>query len=353
MDLSDFQYDLPENLIGQKAIEPRDSCKLLVVDRLHHSLSHHIFRDLTNLLDSNTVLVINDTKVFPARLYGQKNTGGKIEVLLLKQTGLDTYRCLVKGKVNPQTSITFTKDLSAEVISIEKGGEVNIRFNVSGIDLIEKIDKCGKTPLPPYIHSNAKEETLRQQYQTVYASEKGSAAAPTAGLHFTDELLSDLENKGVEIERVTLHVGLGTFKPVTTEQIISKTLHTESFYLNQSVADRLNNAKKLGKKIIAVGTTSCRLLETLTDEKGIIHSGQGETNIFIQPGYKFRFVDGLITNFHLPSTSLLMLVSALALEPNTSDKFVSFKESLIGKAYLEAIKNEYKFFSFGDSMLIL
>ncbi len=353
MDLADFHYDLPDNLIGQTAIEPRDSCKLLVVDRRHHTLSHHIFRDLTQILDSNTVLVINDTKVFPARLYGHKDTGGKIEILLLKQIRLDTYRGLVRGKVKLQTQINISQEFRCSVESIESDGEVILQFNVGGISLLEKIDEYGKTPLPPYIHSQAKEQTLRQQYQTVYAREKGSAAAPTAGLHFTETLLASLEAKGIEIVRVTLHVGLGTFKPVTPKQVASKTLHTESFYLSPENAQKLNNAKELGKKIIAVGTTSCRLLETLANKKGFLRAGGGETDIFIQPGYKFKFIDGLITNFHLPSTSLLMLVSALTLEPNTVDKITTFAESLMGKAYQEAIKNEYKFFSFGDAMLIV
>jgi S-adenosylmethionine:tRNA ribosyltransferase-isomerase len=353
MNLSDFHYDLPEVLIGQKAIEPRDSCRLLIVDRESHSISHHVFFDLLNILDSNTVLVINDTKVFPARLFGHKETGGKIEVLLLKQTELDSYRCLVRGKVSEGTKILFTEDFQGEVSSIEDSGEVNISFNVSGVALIEMIDKEGKTPLPPYIHSSENETKLRKQYQTVYAREKGSAAAPTAGLHFTQQLLDSLVNIGVEIEKVTLHVGLGTFKPVTEEQVATKTLHSETFFLDEDVASRLNKAKKNGKRIIAVGTTSCRLLETLSDEEGIIHAGQGETNIFIQPGYKFKFVSGLITNFHLPSTSLLMLVSALTLAPNTQEELVSFKESLIGQAYTEAVKKEYKFFSFGDAMMIV
>ena len=353
MNLTDFNYILPENLIGQKAIEPRDSCRLLVVDRQNKNISHHIFSDLDNILDKNTVLVLNDTKVFPARLFGHKDTGGKIEVLLLKQTSIDSYRCLVRGKVKQDTKLVFSDDFYGLVTSIEEDGEVNITFNVSGIELIEKIDKEGKTPLPPYIHSDEKETNLRQQYQTVYAREKGSAAAPTAGLHFTDKLLNDLNNKGVEIEKVTLHVGLGTFKPVTDEQVATQTLHSESFYISEESANKLNQAKKDGKKIIAVGTTSARLLETLSDEEGIIHPGQGETKIFIQPGYKFKFVDGLITNFHLPSTSLLMLVSALTLSPNTQEEFLNFQESLIGKAYQEAIKEEYKFFSFGDAMLVI
>lgn len=353
MNLADFSYELPENLIGQIAIEPRDSCRLMVIDRKTKQITHHIFLDLAEILDQNYVLVINDTKVFPARLFGHKDTGGKIEILLLKQTTINSYRCLVKGKVKVNTILIFNSDFQGQVTSLEEDGEVNVTFNVSGVDLMEKIDKEGKTPLPPYIHSEEKETNLRQQYQTVYAREKGSAAAPTAGLHFTNNLLNKLAQKGIEIEKVTLHVGLGTFKPVTPEQVANKTLHTESFFLDEDVACRLNEAKKAGKKIIAVGTTTCRLLETLADAEGILHAGQGETNIFIQPGYKFKFIDCLITNFHLPSTSLIMLVSALTLAPNTSENFKNFENSLIGQAYLEAVKEKYKFFSFGDSMLIL
>lgn len=353
MNLIDFHFDLPDKLIGQKAIEPRDSCRLLVIDRESNQITHHLFSDLPELLSKNTVLVINDTKVFPARLFGKKYTGGKIEVLLLKQTGIDSFRCLVKGKVKPNTKIGFANDFTGTVLSIEEDGEVNIAFNVSGIDLIDKIDRVGKTPLPPYIHSQESENKLRQQYQTVYAREKGSAAAPTAGLHFTDELLKKVRKRGVQIEKATLHVGLGTFKPVTEEQIASRTLHEEYYLLDKVTAERLNQAKNQGKKVVAIGTTSCRLLETLTDSSGLIHSGEGETDIFIQPGYKFKFVDGLITNFHLPETSLLMLVTALVCFPNSPFRLTSFQESLIGKAYKEAIKNKYKFFSFGDAMMIL
>jgi S-adenosylmethionine:tRNA ribosyltransferase-isomerase len=352
MNLADFNFDLPERLIGQKAIEPRDSCRLLVLDRQSNRISHHIFTDLENILDKNTVLVLNDTKVFPARLFGTKDTGGKTEILLLKQTAIDSFEAIGKGKLKIGTVIHFSPDLFGQITSSVEG-EINLRFNQKGVALIEQIDLLGKTPLPPYIHSMAKEKDLREQYQTVYAREKGSAAAPTAGLHFTDGLLKKLEKNGVEIEKVTLHVGLGTFKPVTDEQVSSKTLHTESYYLKEDVAKRLNHAKTKGKKIIAVGTTSCRLLESLADERGILHSGQGETDIFIQPGYKFKFVDGLITNFHLPSTSLLMLVSALTLIPNTKEALKNFHDSPIGKAYSEAVKNRYKFFSFGDAMLVL
>jgi len=352
MNLLDFYYDLPDNLIGQKAIEPRDKCRLLILDRYTKQITHKYFSDLVAILDKNTVLVLNDTKVFPARLFGTKDTGGKTEILLLKQLSLDSYSAIGKGKFKIGTIINFSPDFFGEITYVNDG-EINIRFNQNGTQLIEKIDQLGKTPLPPYIHSEVKEKDLRTQYQTVYAKEKGSAAAPTAGLHFTDKLLKDLEDKEVSIEKVTLHVGLGTFKPVTTEQVLSKTLHSESYILSEKVAASLNKAKSEGKKIVAVGTTSCRLLESLANKEGSIHPGQGETNIFIQPGYRFKFVDGLITNFHLPSTSLLMLVTALTLYPNTSEELKNFLDSRIGKAYQEAIKEKYKFFSFGDAMLII
>ena len=332
MNLSDFNYDLPGRLIGQEAIEPRDSCKLMVLDKKSGIISHLIFRDLVNLLDDRFVLVLNDTKVFPARLFGHKESGGKIEVLLLKQLSPNTFTCILRGKIKDNQKLTFSNNLSATI----NQGVIN--FNLSGPGLLSILDDLGKTPLPPYIHSTESEEKLREQYQTIYARERGSAAAPTAGVHFTPELLENLKNKDVQIEYLTLHVGLGTFKPVTSQQIKSKILHTEEFFISQETAGRLNFAKAQGKKIIAVGTTTCRVLESQTDENGQLKSGRGETNIFIQPGYQFKFIDGLITNFHLPSTSLLMLVNSL---------------TNVMPAYEEAIKHQYKFFSFGDAMLIL
>ena len=360
MVLTDFHFDLPPELIGQEAIEPRDSCKLLVVDREDQSLTHHHFSDLTDLLDSDCVLVLNDTKVFPARLFGTKTSGGKVEVLLLKQISLDTFECIARGKLKVGQNLDFGSDLSGVILTKDKEGQINLRFNLSGTNLIARVDELGQTPLPPYIHSHTAETELREKYQTVYAREKGSAAAPTAGLHFTESLLAKLAEKEIQIEKITLHVGLGTFKPVTEEQVTAKTLHSESFWLTPEVADRLNQAKKEGKKIIAVGTTSCRVLETQSDDSGMLTAGVGETNIFIQPGYRYKFVDGLITNFHLPGTSLLMLVSALVSAPNSPASpaggpitFKDFQTSLIGRAYQEAIENNYKFFSFGDAMLIL
>lgn len=353
MNLTDFHFDLPKELIGQEPSEPRDSCRLLVVDRENQTLTHRTFRDLLTLLDTNTVLVLNDTKVFPARLFGTKVSGGKVEILLLKQTSLNSFLCIGRGKLKLNQVLYFGLGLEGAVLSKDEEGEINLHFNFSGPELLFKLDELGKTPLPPYIHSTADEKDLREDYQTVYARKKGSAAAPTAGLHFTTGLLSELANRGVQIEKITLHVGLGTFKPVTAEQIRAKSLHSESFWVSEETASRLNEAKKVGKKILAVGTTTCRVLESQSDESGTLLAGEGETNIFIQPGYKYKFVDGLITNFHLPETSLLMLVTALVTFPNATPLFANFKDSLIGRAYAEAITKRYKFFSFGDAMLIL
>ncbi|OGD81389.1 tRNA preQ1(34) S-adenosylmethionine ribosyltransferase-isomerase QueA [Candidatus Collierbacteria bacterium RIFOXYD1_FULL_40_9] len=340
MYLSDFDYLLPPEVIAHTPTEPRDTCKLLVLDKNSGIISHLIFRDLLDLLNENFVLVLNDTKVFPARLFGKKDTGGKFECLLLKQTNQSSYLSLVRGRVKLGQKIIFTKDFTAEITNKLPDGEVELSFSKKGVDLLEEIDKNGKSPLPPYIHSEDKEKDLREMYQTVYAKYQGSAAAPTAGLHFTKELLEKLKDKGVQIEYLTLHVGLGTFKPVTKQQIDDKKLHKENYILTEPVASRLNQAKQKDKKIIAVGTTTTRTLESLSNKKGELFAGEGETDIFIQPGYKFKFVDGLITNFHLPQTSLLMLVSALS------------NKEIILNAYNQAVNNKYKFFSFGDAMLI-
>ncbi len=351
MQLSNFEYKLPQELISQKAIEPRDSCKLMVLNKAVDSINHHIFSDLLSILDTNTVLVLNNTKVFPARLFGKKETGGKAEVLLLNRLSPDSFTCLVRGKTKNNQRILFSDVLTGEIVKGEE--EIKIVFNIANNELLNEIDKIGITPLPPYIHSEESETNLRSQYQTVYAKEKGSAAAPTAGLHFTDNLLETLKNKGVQIEYVTLHVGLGTFKPVTVSQVENRVLHKERFSISESTAKSLNQAKSEGKRIVAVGTTTCRLLESQSSEDGVLSYGEGETDIFIQPGYKFKFVDGLITNFHLPSTSLLMLVTALSTFPNSEKPFKDFQNSLIGRAYEEAVKRKYQFFSFGDAMLVL
>jgi len=352
MDLDQFNYDLPDNLIGQTAIEPRDSCRLLVFNRHDGSINHRIFSDLVSILDDSCVLVLNDTKVFPARLFGKKYTGGKVQLLLLKQISPDTYTA-IGTNLKKGNRVTFENSLEATILSKDDAGEMQVRFNCAGPDLWEKIDQLGTTPLPHYIASGEDETNLRDQYQTVYAKERGSSAAPTAGLHFTNRLLSDLSKRGIQIENVTLHVGLGTFRYPTQEQIKQKTLHSEWGSISPDTAARLSQAKKQGKKIITVGTTSCRLLETMSDKSGKISAGAGETDIFIQPGYQFKFVDGLITNFHLPKTSLLMLVSALTTSSVSPTRLVNFSDSPIGLAYQEAIKEKYKFFSFGDAMLII
>lgn len=353
MNITDFSYELPSELVGNKAIEPRDSCKLMVLNPDSNMISHHIFSELEGLLDQKCVLVLNDTKVFPARLFGRKDSGGRTEVLLLRQISKESYLAIGKGHLRVGQSIIFNDHLQAKITNKNFDGEIVLQFNLSNSELLQAIDKHGFTPLPPYITGQDDELSLRQQYQTVYAQKQGSAAAPTAGLHFTDDLLQKLKDKGVEIEKITLHVGLGTFKPVSDEQVLERKLHAEEYFIESDVANRLNFAKRQGKKIIAVGTTTARTLESQTNEEGLLLSGRGETSIFIQPGYKFKFVDGLITNFHLPKTSLLMMVSALVSAPNSSKPFTTFQSSLIGQAYDQAISHQYKFFSFGDAMLII
>lgn len=353
MNLSDFKFDLPKSLIANSPVEPRDECKLLVVNRSNNTLGHCYFFELAEFLREGDVLVLNDTKVFPARLYGKKDSGGKVEVLLLRQVNIDAFVCLGRGKLKQNQIINFDEDLTAIVVAKNEDGDLTLKFNKQSLELLQIFEKIGHTPLPPYIQNNSSEKLVRDQYQTVYARENGSAAAPTAGLHFTQKLLKKLEKSKIQIEKVTLHVGLGTFKPVTAEQIVEKKLHSEWYEIDDKVAQRLNQAKQDGRRIIAVGTTSCRVLETATDVNGVIHGQSGETDIFIQPGYKFKTVQGLITNFHLPETSLLMLVTTFVSSPNTSTKYENFSNSLIGKAYQTAIENKYRFFSFGDSMIIL
>ena len=341
MSLHDYYYDLPEELIAQDPLEDRSSSRLMVLDKNTGEIEHHIFKDIIDYLNPNDCLVINDTKVIPARLYGSKvGTDAKIEVLLLKRKENDVWETLVKPgkKCKPGTVISFGDGiLTGEVIDVVEEGNRLIKFTYEGI-FEEVLDKLGEMPLPPYIHESLKEN---DRYQTVYAKYEGSAAAPTAGLHFTDELLKKIEEKGVKIANVTLHVGIGTFRPVKEENIEEHDMHSEHFYIKQEDVDKINKTKKNGKKVIAVGTTSCRVLETIADEKtGLVKATEGDTNIFIYPGYRFKCLDGLITNFHLPESTLLMLVSALA------------GREYILKAYNEAVRQEYKFFSFGDAMFI-
>lgn len=355
MKTSLFDYKLPENLIANAPISPRDHSKLMVINRINKTLVHKHFYDLADIFTGNDVLVFNQTKVFPARLIGQKPTGGKIEILLTKQLSSNTWQAIFKGSLKSSSDILFP-NAQAKILEV-KDNEVKLHFDVN--DFWEWLYAYGQTPLPPYIKNKSSENKIRIQYQTVYAKNQGSIAAPTAGFHFTNKLLDKLKNKGTQLEYVTLHVGLGTFLPVKTDEIEKHKMHSEYFSLEQNTATRLNNAKKQGKRIISVGTTTTRVLESCATTKGKLEAKTGKTNIFIYPPYKFRFVDSLITNFHLPHSTLLALVSALVSYPNLPDgrlvlpKFVSFKKSLMGKAYKEAIREKYRFYSFGDSSIIL
>ena len=340
MMVEEFDFDLPEELIAQTPLEKRDESRMLVLDKKTGEIEHKIFFDLVDLLNKGDVLVLNDTKVMPARLYGVKEeTDAAIEVLMLKDTGNDTWECLCKPakRVKLDTVISFGDGLlKARCVDIKDEGIRLFKLEYEGI-LYEILDKLGEMPLPPYIHEKLED---KDRYQTVYAKNVGSAAAPTAGLHFTKELLEALKEKGVEIEYVTLHVGLGTFRPVSVENINDHVMHSEFYQMSKDTADRLTKAKAEGRRIISVGTTSTRTLETIMSLYGEFRECSGWTNIFIYPGYEFKAIDALITNFHLPKSTLVMLVSALAGREN------------ILNAYKEAIKERYRFFSFGDSMFI-
>ena len=340
MKTSDFAYDLPEELIAQDPLEKRDASRLLLLDKNTGERRHTSFHHIMDYLTPVVLLVINDTKVIPARLMGQrKESGGKVEVLLLKRKSEDVWETLVRPgkKARPGMRLTFGDGLlQGEVLELVEEGNRLIRFHYEGI-FEEILDRLGEMPLPPYITHKLKE---KNRYQTVYARYEGSAAAPTAGLHFTDELLEEIEDMGVGIARVTLHVGLGTFRPVKVEDVAEHHMHREYYRVTEETASAINETKRRGGRVICVGTTSCRTIESVTDEAGIVHSGEGETGIFIYPGYQFRATDCLITNFHLPESTLLMLVSALA-----------GKENILA-AYEEAVRDKYRFFSFGDAMFI-
>lgn len=339
MKTEDFDYDLPENLIAQTPLEKRDEARLLVLDKVTGDIEHKKFKDIVDLLDSNDVLVLNDTKVIPARLIGTKeDTNAVIELLMLKNTKDNIWECLTRPakRIKVGTVVNFSDKLKAKCIEVRDEGIRIFELIYDGI-LYEILDSLGEMPLPPYIHEKLYDKDL---YQTVYAKNIGSAAAPTAGLHFTKELLSKIEEKGVTICYVTLHVGLGTFRPVNVEDVTKHVMHSEYYCMNSKTADILNEAKKNGKRIISVGTTSTRTLESIIKKYGCFKECSGETNIFIYPGYKFEAIDALITNFHLPKSTLVMLVSALAGKDN------------IMNAYKEAIAKEYRFFSFGDGMFI-
>lgn len=337
MKTEDFDYVLPEELIAQTPLKDRSSSKLLVMDRFTGKLEHKHFSDIKEYLKAGDVLVINDTKVIPARLMGSKvDTKAVIELLLLKDLGSDSWECLSRPqkRLHVGSIIKFSDELSAEVTEILPDGITHVKLLYNGI-LLEILDRLGEMPLPPYIHEKLKE---KDRYNTVYAKVEGSAAAPTAGLHFTEELLQELKDKGIIITNVTLHVGLGTFRPVEVADIKDHHMHSEFYQMNKETADILNQAKKDGRRIIAVGTTSTRTLETIINKYGEFKECSGNTDIFIYPGYEFKAIDCLITNFHLPKSTLVMLVSAFS------------KKEFVLNAYNEAIKNNYRFFSFGDAM---
>ncbi len=341
MKTSDFAYELPKELIAQDPLSDRSSSRLLHLDRKTGICTHGVFRDILKYLHAGDTLVVNDTRVIPARLYGHKpDTGAAVEVLLLKRKEKDVWETLVRPgkKMKPGARVSFGEGLLAgEVLDMVEEGNRLIRFTYEGI-FEEILDRLGEMPLPPYITHKLED---KERYQTVYAKHDGSAAAPTAGLHFTEELLDEVGAMGVNIAHVTLHVGLGTFRPVKVKNVEEHHMHSEYYVVEEDQAELINHTRQAGHRVIAVGTTSCRTLESATDEQGILRAGSGWTDIFIYPGYRFRMTDGLITNFHLPESTLLMLVSALA-----------GREHILS-AYEEAVREQYRFFSFGDAMIIL
>ncbi len=340
MKVAEFNYDLPEELIAQHPYDKRDEARLLVMDRTTQKIKHTVFKQVIDYLNPGDCLVINNTKVLPARLYGKKDTGANVEFLLLKNLQNDEWETMVRpgNKLKPGTKVSFGNGLlKAEILEVLAGGNRKVKFEYQGI-FNEILDQIGLMPLPPYIKESLKEN---DKYQTVYAKYEGSSAAPTAGLHFTEELLEEIKKKGVKIAKVTLHVGIGTFRPVKVENVEEHTMHSEHYYIKKEDADLINETKKNGHKIISVGTTSCRVLESVADENGFVKETEGDTSIFIYPGYQFKCIDQLITNFHLPESTLIMLVSSLA------------GKDFVMKAYEEAVKEKYHFFSFGDAMMIL
>ena len=342
MNTSDFYYDLPAELIAQTPIEPRNASRLMVLDRLSGKIEHKIFSQLEEFLNEGDCLILNDTRVIPARIYGvKKETGAVVEFLLLNQNENNVWECLCKpGKrAKIGTEFVFGDGLvDCEVVDITEDGNRKFRFNCDSKEIYNILDKIGKMPLPPYITQELKNG---ERYQTVYSRELGSAAAPTAGLHFTKEMLDDLKNKGINIGYVTLHVGLGTFRPVKVDDVTKHKMHTEHYHISKETADLINETKRNGKRVISVGTTSTRTLESVATKNGCICEDEDDTSIFIYPGYEFKCIDGLITNFHLPESTLIMLVSAFAGYDNTMN------------AYKTAVDEKYRFFSFGDAMLIL
>ncbi len=340
MRTSDFYYDLPEELIAQEPIFPRDASRLLMMHRDTGAVEDRTFRDVLSFLKPGDCLVLNDSRVLPARLYGHRETGAAVELLLLNPYGMDEWEVLAGPgkKARPGDLLSFGEGLlTAEVLEIVEGGNRRVKFRYDG-NFYEILDQIGQMPLPHYIK---KELSDRERYQTVYAKDRGSAAAPTAGLHFTPELLQEIRDKGVDIAFVTLHVGLGTFRPVKVDEITDHTMHAEHYALSAENAAIINRTKERGGRVIAVGTTSCRTLESIGMHNGKIHPADGWTDIFIYPGYEFQVLDGLLTNFHLPESTLIMLVSAFAGYDHTM------------AAYRHAVEEKYRFFSFGDAMLIV
>lgn len=340
MKVKDFYFDLPEELIAQHPLEKRDESKLMVLDKNTGTIEHKAFKNIIEYLNEGDCLVLNDTRVMPARLYGSKeDSGGKMEFLLLRRLEKDIWETLVKPGKRAKIGSKFVfgnGDLKAEIVEVLDNGNRKVKFYYEGI-FEEVLDRLGEMPLPPYITEKLED---KERYQTVYSREVGSAAAPTAGLHFTEELLQRIKTKGIDIAFVTLHVGLGTFRPVKAENVEEHEMHAEYYYLNKENAEIINRAKERGKRVIAVGTTSNRTLESIADENGRVREASGYTSIFIYPGYKFKIVNALITNFHLPESTLIMLISAFS------------NRDIIMKAYNTAVENKYRFFSFGDAMFI-
>ena len=340
MKVSDFNYELPESLIAQHPYDKRDEARLMVLDKTNENIEHKVFKDVIDYLNPGDCLVINNTKVIPARLYGKKDTGANVEFLLLKRLEGDIWESIVRpgSKLKTGAKVIFGDGLlKASVLEVLENGNRKVEFEYNGI-FNEILDQIGLMPLPPYITEATREDN--EKYQTVYAKHDGSAAAPTAGLHFTEELLQKIKEKGIEVANVTLHVGIGTFRPVKVETVEEHEMHSEHYYIKKEDAEKINRAKQNGNRVIAVGTTSCRVLESVADDNGIVKEVEGDTSIFIYPGYKFKCIDSLITNFHLPESTLIMLVSSLA------------GKDFIMRAYEEAVNEKYKFFSFGDAMII-
>lgn len=340
MKVEEFNYELPKELIAQTPYNKRDEARLMVLDRKTKTFEHKVFRDIIDYLNKGDCLVINDTKVIPARIFGKKETGANVEFLLLKRLEGDDWEAMVRpgNKLKPGTKVLFGDGiLKAQILDVLEGGNRRVKFEYKGI-FNEILDQIGLMPLPPYIKEKLKDKS---KYQTVYAKYDGSSAAPTAGLHFTNELLEKIKDKGIEIAKVTLHIGIGTFRPVKVENVEDHKMHSEHYYIKKDDANKINLAKQTGHRVISVGTTSCRVLESVSNEQGLVHEAEGDTDIFIYPGYKFKCIDSLITNFHLPESTLIMLVSSLA------------GRDFVFKAYNEAVKEKYKFFSFGDAMIII